>query len=174
MSPSVDVARPGSSVPVASGAPRWRWLLLIPMIAGLLGMHVLTGGDALGGHGPLPTAAHEMPADHAVEVVPGADPHAAAVRTTAIQTVAVHTAATDTAAELTAAPSGGMEHGGMAACILFLVVGGAVALVALLKLRRRERRIGVTVAGAPPANDILRRGPPGPVRPRLALCVDRN
>ena len=33
MAPSVDVARPGVSDPVTSNSPRWRWLLLVPVIA---------------------------------------------------------------------------------------------------------------------------------------------
>ena len=67
--------------------------------------------------------------------------------------------------------SGGTDHGAMAGCILFLVVGGAALI--LLQLRDRDdggttglgRVAGITVT------DLRRRGPPD--WPRLALCVIR-
>jgi hypothetical protein len=142
---------PGSGV----GRPAlWRWVLLAGVISGILGMHVFTGGD-MAGHGPLPTGTAGMDgmAEHPV--------------TAAAQAAFMSTG------WLSEVPFG-MSHDGMAACILFLVVGGAALLLALLTGRNSRLPGSAAIAGGGTGSGgVMRRGPPGPGLPRLALCVYR-
>ena len=130
-----------------------RWALLLAVIAGIFAMHVLTPGDGPG-HGSLPTAAgtHDgMTAEPMAEPV-------------------VAPAAFVTAWVSERVPTS--EHGDMAGCILFLVVGGVLLLLAALA--RRSATLGAPgpVSAWQVLFDLRRRGPP-PGRPRLALGVIR-
>jgi hypothetical protein len=124
-------------------------VLLVAVIAGVFGMHVLTAGDGPG-HGMLPVA---MAPDHH-----GAAPDAVTERTPPGPAVAPLTP--------------GVGHDDLAGCVLFLVAGGAVLLlVALARLggagdRADDRRAGGLL------RDLRRRGPPDGW-PRLALNVIR-
>lgn len=168
----------------AAGAVRWwRWALLVSVIGGVVGMHVLTGGDMISAHGPLPTAAQTSSADHSsmrgmhAHGVPGAS---AATNAPSLEDVS-STGATGTVSAVTAGTvsavhgsgGGAMSHDGMAACVLFLVVGGSALLAMLLTLRARSAGDLARRAGDASVVQVMRRGPPGPMLPRLALCVDR-
>lgn len=142
-----------------------RVTLLVAVLAGLFGMHVLTADGGNGRHGALPmigTAGHDTMTDH----------DSSPTTTRPMSTDAL--GSVPGAAVLAVDPgSGGEGHGAMAGCILFLVVGGA-ALILLLLLRYRAgsgtaglgRFVGIAVT------ILRRRGPPGRW-PRLALCVIR-
>jgi hypothetical protein len=76
-------------------------------------------------------------------------------------------------AVLTADPgSGGGDHGAMAGCILFLVVGGAALILLLLRSRDGQGATGLGRFAGIAVTDMRRRGPPGRW-PRHALCVIR-
>jgi hypothetical protein len=177
MSSGVRAATPSTSPSMfGSGVRSLRlWVLLTAVIGGILGMHVLTGGDMTAGHGPLPTAhasqlhTADAPAPAGMDGMAGRADH----RSAAAGVESVSAASAGAGGWLSDA-AGGMTHGGMAACILFLVVGGATLLLALLT-RRGSRPQGRVVmpGGGPGGGGVMRRGPPGPALPRLALCVYR-
>jgi hypothetical protein len=140
-----------------------RGLLLITVLAGIFGMHVLTADDDAGGHGALSmisTAGHGMAGGpgtattHDPRVMPA--PQMAPV----------------TIATVSADSGSGMTHGGMAACILFL--GAAALVLVLLRYRRLTRSTGPGRAALSALTGIRRRGPPVRYRPRIALCVIRT
>lgn len=121
-------------------------MLLLAVIAGVFGMHVLTAGDGPG-HGMLPTITmaghHEDPA--MVEPAP-AQPMAGPL-------------------------PAGAGHGDMAGCVLFLVIGGtALLLLALARSAGGPRDHDRRRDGRP--LDPRRRGPPDGW-PRIALGVIR-
>ena len=125
-------------------------------------MHVLTAEDSgTGGHGALPmiaTSAHDGmtgPARAATRDVP-----------------ATIDAAARGAVFLPATPGTGGDHGEMAGCILFLVIGGAALILALLRHRGAPWATGLGRLAGIALTDLRRRGPPG-AWPRLALCVIR-
>jgi hypothetical protein len=144
---------------------RWnaaRSVLLAAVLAGLFGMHVLTDEDSgTGGHGTLPmiaTSAHDDmsgPARAATRDVP-----------------ATIDAADRGAVFLPATPGTGGDHGAMAGCILFLVIGGVALILALLRHRGAPWATGLGRLVGIVLTDLRRRGPPG-AWPRLALCVIR-
>ena len=145
---------------------RWnaaRGVLLAAVLAGLFGMHVLTAEDSgTGGHGALPmiaTSAHDGgmtgPARATTQDVP-----------------ATIDAADGGAVLLPATPGTGGDHGEMAGCILFLVIGGAALILALLRHRGAPWTTGLGRLAGIALTDLPRRGPPG-AWPRLALCVIR-
>ena len=68
--------------------------------------------------------------------------------------------------------SGGVDHGAMAGCILFLVVGGAALILLLLRYRAGSGTAGLGRFVGIAVTDMRRRGPPDRW-PRLALCVIR-
>lgn len=126
-----------------------RWTLCAALLAGLLGMHVLTVGHRDEGHGTLPVPIGE----HGPMGAPSLEPAEPAAGPAAVPDV------------------GGPE--GMIVCVLFLAAGVRAAVLALL--RRRRTGAHPTVAPPPRAQAIigsLRRGPPRPT-PRVALCVIR-
>jgi len=137
-------------------------VLLAAVLAGLFGMHVLTAEDSgSGGHGLLPmivTSAHDG------MTVPD--------RVTTRDVPATIDAADSGAVFLPAAPGSGGDHGAMAGCILFLVVGGAVLILALLRHRGAPWATDLGRLAGIALIDLRRRGPPG-AWPRLALCVIR-
>jgi hypothetical protein len=140
-----------------------RGLLLIAVLAGIFGMHVLTADDGANGHGALPmtstagmTSVHEMVTTHDSEVAPAAE-----------------MTPMDAATAFFADPGSGMDHGAMAACILFLAAAAALILM-LLRYRRLTRTSGPGRAARSALTGIRRRGPPGRYRPRVALCVIRT
>ena len=110
-----------------------RLALLAAVLAGLFGMHVLTAEDGSSGHGALPMIGTSGHPDMTVPARRPADP------TPAVKD-AVGTLP-GIAAELSADPgAGGVDHGAMAGCILFLVVGGAALILLLLRLREGPGR----------------------------------
>ncbi|WP_395729872.1 DUF6153 family protein [Nakamurella sp.] len=133
-------------------SPLARWVLLLAVIAGVIGMHVLTAGDGPG-HGMLPAVT--MAAGH------HGDP--------AMAEPASHSASVE---PMVASLPPAFGHGDMAGCILFLVVGGALLLLALALARAgtgpddRDRRAAGLLL------DLRRRGPPDGW-PRIALRVLR-
>jgi hypothetical protein len=154
---------------VQRGQTAARLILLAAVLAGLFGMHVLTAEDGNSRHGALPmisaagphgltghdpTPAHTMPAMDATGVVAGGG------------TVVAPT----TSAPTDPAPGG--DHGSMAGCILFLVLGGTALILLLLHHRNTTSITRPGRLPGPVLTEIRRRGPP--VRwPRLALCVIR-
>ena len=142
-----------------------RLALLAAVLAGLFGMHVLTAEDGSSGHGALPMIGTSGHPDMTVPAHRPADP------TPAVKD-AVGTLP-GIAAELSADPgAGGVDHGAMAGCILFLVVGGAALILLLLRLRGGQWATGLGRFAGIAVSDMRRRGPPGGW-PRLALCVIR-
>ena len=73
---------------------------------------------------------------------------------------------------LPATPGTGGDHGEMAGCILFLVIGGAALILALLRNRGAPWTTGLGRLAGIALTDLPRRGPPG-ASARLALCVIR-
>lgn len=128
-------------------------------------MHVLTGGDMSGHHEPLPAVGHSLisaSSEMSHQMSPQGQPR---------QPVDV-----EASGATTATPTGagrGMVDDSMAACILFLVVGGAAAVLALLASRRRLPVDADLVRRGAPRMGVMRRGPPGRDRPRIALCISR-
>ena len=126
-----------------------RWTLFAALLAGLLGMHVLTVGHRDEGHGTLPVPIGEHEQMDAVILDP-----------------------VEPAAGPAARPDVGGPQG-MAGCILFLAAGVGAAVLALLR-----RRFTDAPPSAPPpprvgaVTGVLRRGPPRRT-PRVALCVIR-
>lgn len=128
-------------------------------------MHVLTAEDGSGGHGGLPMISASGHPDMTVPAHSPADP----------TPVVMHAIGTlpGVAAVLTADPgAGGDDHGAMAGCILFLVVGGAALILLLLRLRDGRGTTSLGQFALIAVSDMRRRGPPGRW-PRLALCVIR-
>lgn len=123
-------------------------MLLLAVIAGVFGMHALTPGDG-SGHWMLPATA--MAAGH--HDAPGSA-EAAPVG--------------PTAAPLPPA----FGHGDMAGCILFLVVGGALLLLALALAQPGAAARDLARRAAGLLLDLRRRGPPDGW-PRVALSVIR-
>ena len=137
-------------------------MLLAAVLAGLFGMHVLTAEDSgTGDHGTLP-----MIATSAHDGMTGPD------RATTQAVPATTDAAGSGAVLLPAAPGSGGDHGPMAGCILFLVIGGAALILALLRHRGAPWTTGLGRLAGVALTDLRRRGPPG-AWPRLALCVIR-
>lgn len=140
------------------GSPRWnavRWLLLAAVLAGLVGMHVLTDGDDTSVHGdlaPAPVAAAQSSAGGRAG---GGYAWSGAV--------------------VSAAPNDPIGAGhAMAQCVLFLVTVGSALLLALLGSRCPTTTRGLFAAVTAIWGELRRRGPPGPERPRIALCVTRT
>lgn len=168
-SSGVSTATPSASTS-GSGVRSLRlWVLLTAVIGGILGMHVFTGGDTTAGHRPLPTAhASQMQSAKQTDMV-GMDDH----RSNDVGDGPVNARPVEVGGWLSEVPVG-MSHDGMAACILFLVVGGAALLLALLAGRNSWSPGSAALAGGGPGGGgVMRRGPPGPGLPRLALCVYR-
>ena len=178
----VGTDRPDSPAPTAStgGWALLRWLMLTAVIAGIFGMHVLTGSEMTTGHGLLPGPAPM--AGHTAMVQTSAMPDpteqgplpVAGFTQGALSAGVVKTSAAATSVAATSAGSGqGTGHDSMGACILFLVVGGAAALLALLATRLATRFGHDAAAVASIVAGVMRRGPPGRGWPRIALCVNR-
>lgn len=151
-----------------------RWLLLTAVLAGLFGMHVLTAETSSGGHGALPhtlsssaTAGHEPAGDptgaHSAVIDPA--PVAAALAGPFMPGAAL--------ADPSPSTGHGGGHGGLGGCVLFLVIGGALVLLALLAARAVRDAGGAPAAAGTALTLLWRRGPPGGHRPRVALCVIR-
>jgi hypothetical protein len=142
-----------------------RWTLLAAVLAGLFGMHVLTAEDGSSRHGALPMISKSGHAD-----MTGPAPSPAALMPVVMDALG---SLPGIAAVLTADPgSGGVDHGEMAGCILFLAVGGAALILLLLRHRDGQRTTGLGRFAGIAVTDMRRRGPPGRW-PRLALCVIR-
>ena len=141
-----------------------RLALLAAVLAGLFGMHVLTAEDGSSGHDALPmisTSGH-----------PSMTPAHSPANPMSVVMDAVGSLP-GIAAELSADPgAGGVDHGAIAGCILFLVVGGAALVLLLLRLREGHGTTGRGRFALIALSDMRRRGPPGRW-PRLSLCVIR-
>ena len=144
-------------------------------MAGLFGMHVLTAETAAGGHGDLPhtmsassMAGHDPGVDAGLGEHSGATVPADSSATVIVQMV--HVIATGSSPWQQPAGEG---HGGLGSCVLFLVVGGALTLLALLASRAFGGDAGVAPLAGAAVSLLRRRGPPGRYRPRVALCVIR-
>ena len=131
--------------------PLDRWVLLLAVIAGVFGMHVLTAGDGPG-HGMVP-----------VPVM--TDQH------TTHDSSAIAVEAGPTTADTLASSPAPTGHGDMAGCILFLIVGGAALLLVAVAHGTNEHGDAAATARRL-LLDLRRRGPPDGW-PRLALGVIR-
>jgi hypothetical protein len=142
-----------------------RWTLLAAVLAGLFGMHVLTAEDGSSGHGGLPMISTSGHAGMTVSV-PSADPMPVVMDAVGSLPgiAAVLSADPD--------PGAGGDHGAMAGCILFLVVGGAALILLLVRLGEYQGTAGLGRSAGFAVTGMRRRGPPGRW-PRLALCVIR-
>ncbi len=141
--------------------PFGRWLLVGLVLAGIIGMHVLSEQDAGVGHGMVMTAQTMRSAHAGVYSEP--DP---------VPMLMTDQAETRTG-QVTASPAtdGGMP-GSMAMCLLFLAAGVAALALLLLRLCRTIRAAGqASVAGR--GWGYFLRGPPRAASPRIALCILR-
>lgn len=145
-------------------SPAVRWMLLAAVLTGLFGMHVLTAEDGASRHGVLQVGTMVGHDD-----VSGRSPSPAETTPEAMD--AAGTVATIGSVVTPADPGAGGHQGAMAACVLFLVVGGA-ALILLLRHRVARGMTGLGRFAGIAVTDMSRRGPPGRW-PRLALCVIR-
>ena len=152
------------------GSPAWtavRWTLLAAVLAGLFGMHVLTDGDTASGHGdlaPVGAAGQSSSSNLVMTGMPRASDSDPAVNTSSVPVISA----------VWAAPTVPMGAGhGMAQCVLFLVAVGSALLLALLASRWPAPTGGLLAAVTTIWGELRRRGPPGPERRRIALCVTR-
>lgn len=142
-----------------------RWALLSAVLAGLFGMHVLTAEVGSSRHGALPMISTTGHADMTEPAPPPAAPVPVVMDALG--------GLPGIGAVLRADPgSGGVDHGAMAGCILFLVVVGGALILLLLRYRDDPGTIGPGRVAGIAVTDIRRRGPPGRW-PRLALGVIR-
>ena len=158
------------------GSPAWtavRWTLLAAVLAGLFGMHVLTDGDSPSGHGdlaPVGAAGQSSSSNLVMTGMPRDLP-------TASDSVPASNASSPSVAVISAvsaAPTVPMGAGhGMSPCVLFLVAVGSAVLLALLASRWPATTCGLLAAVTAIWGELRRRGPPGPERRRIALCVTR-
>lgn len=144
-----------------------RWLLIGWVLTGVVAMHVLAHHDPGGGHGMLmdPHAATASSKYPALMSMVGQDHHPAGDPAAAAAVVMAPVAAGEPA------PSGSDMGGAMAGCILFLTA--AVASVVVLLLLASSRNSEGSSSFRSTSRQILLRGPPGPRRPRISLCVLR-
>jgi len=152
------------------GSPAWtavRWTLLAAVLAGLFVMHVLSDGDDASGHGDLaPVVAGQSSS--------GTDVMTGMPRDLPIAFDSGSTSNTSSVAVISAAPTVPMGAGhGMAQCVLFLIAVGSALLLALLASRWPATTGGLLAAVTTIWGELRRRGPPGPERRRIALCVTR-
>ena len=156
------------------GSPAWtavRWTLLAAVLAGLFGMHVLTDGDNASGHGDLAPVGAAARSSSSSDVMTGMprDPPTASDSDSAMTTSSVAVISA-----VSAAPTVPMGAGHtMAQCVLFLVTVGSALLLALLASRWPAPTGGLLAAVTAIWGELRRRGPPGPERRRIALCVTR-
>ncbi len=148
-----------------------RWVLIVSVLFGVFGMHVL--------------GSHDMPAADSSMLATGQGSHAGS-RAAALTVEpgmpaamngphgAHHVAAITVPAGHrlleSAGPAGGMAHSSMG-CILFLVGGAGLVLLALMLARHPDSRDGSARSG--PLRDDRGRDPPAPGQPRFSLCVLR-
>jgi hypothetical protein len=143
-------------------------MLLAAVLAGLFGMHVLTSEHGTSRHSMLPMgkiAGHDVSGGH---IAPSVD-------SVPIEITGAMPGSTPVGVDVQAmpvTPGPGVQHGAMAGCILFLVVGGAALLLALLRHLHGAGSPGIGRLDGTAVTDVRRRGPPGQW-PRLALCVIR-
>ena len=152
------------------GSPAWtavRWTLLAAVLAGLFGMHVLTDGDNASGHGdlaPVRAAAQSSSSTDVMTSMPRDLPTASDSGSTS------NTSSVAVISAVWAAPTVPMGAGhAMSQCVLFLVAVGS----ALLASRWPATTCGLLAAVTAIWGELRRRGPPGPERRRIALCVTR-
>jgi hypothetical protein len=155
------------------GSPAWtavRWTLLAAVLAGLFGMHVLSDGDDASGHGDLaPVVAGQS--SSSTDVMTGMPRD---LPTAFDSDSAVNTSSVAVVSAVWAAPTVPMGGGhGMAQCVLFMVAVGSALLLALLASRWPATTGGLLAAVTTIWGELRRRGPPGPERRRIALCVTR-
>ena len=153
------------------GSPAWtavRWTLLAAVLAGLFVMHVLSDGDDASGHGDLAPAGAAAQSSSSNLVMTGMPRN---LPTAFDSGSALNTSSV---AVVSAAPTVPMGAGhGMAQCVLFLIAVGSALLLALLASRWPATTGGLLAAVTTIWGELRRRGPPGPERRRIALCVTR-
>lgn len=127
------------------GSSSWaaRWLLIGILVAGVIGMHVLSQHDSAGGHRLV------------IDAVTADSPRS------------IYPAAAQQVSDSAAPSLPGGVSGLTAACILALVVVGGLVLLFLGQARRDRDAAGRFVF------DVIGRGPPVPGPSRLSLCVLR-
>lgn len=142
-----------------------RVALLVAVLFGLFGMHVLTAGHGDAGHGALPVpsapahgSAHQLPT--------GRDPSMAGPEMGT-------TSGDDQSrpATVSVTVGGGADHDavGLVACVLFLTAGVALVALALIGIGRRP---GTVTGLSAVLTWLVRRGPPERP-PQSRLCVMR-
>lgn len=143
--------------------PRWpaaRWLLIGMVLSGLVAMHILSQHQAAGGHGMF--IGHPQPAS-------GVSGHQHQDEPTNGMPLTV---SADHGAALAAPAWPAGSVGSMAACVLFLIVGGG----AVLSTRSATGRARTPVDDGRLSSgrlDLAPRGPPEGAPPRISLCVLR-
>lgn len=150
-----------------------RWLLIVSVLAGVFGMHVLGSHDMTAAGGLMLATgqgSHAGSRAAALTVEPGMPtvmngPHGAH------HVVATKDPAGRRPVVESAGPAGGMAHSLMVGCILFLVGGAGLVLLTLMLARHPDGRGGSARSGS--LRDDRGRGPPAPGRPRFSLCVLR-
>lgn len=156
---SVSMPRP---VPRQLAGVSGRWLLVGLVMAGIVGMHVLSAPDSGEGHGMVMTA-QRTELGHT-------DGHGA---TSAAPMLMSDAAAGEAIGATSVAAAGGNGmSGSMAMCLLFLGAAAAALAVLMLRMRRKARPAGHSCPAASGWGPFLR-GPPGADPPRIALCVLR-
>jgi hypothetical protein len=149
-------------VPRQLAAVSARWLMVGLVIAGIVGMHVLSVQDPGEGHGMVMTP-QSMESDWA-------DGHGDLSAGPMVMSGA-GAPGQATVAPSVAAGGNGMS-GSMVMCLLFLGAGAAALALLVLHMRRADgpvRHPSRTGRGW----GCLLRGPPGADPPRIALCVLR-
>ena len=143
-----------------AGSAMLRWLLVSLVLTGVIAMHVLSQHDAAGGHhGSMLGDSASMTA-----VSDSHDGHSAVDAAIAVP------AGAGVPTVMPAVPSGGDLS--MAACILFMVIGAAALVLALLAALRRRLKPFAAQGSASLVTSIPR-GPPHIGPPRISLCVVR-
>jgi len=147
---------------------RWlatRWVLVGTVLSGVIAMHVLGAHEAGGGHGMV-IEGQQLAAGASVSEPGGT----MTMSMPAAESTPAAAAELSAVVLMPAMPGGSM--GAMATCVLFLVVGAATVLLALLasgsartSISRQRWCAGLL--------DLSPRGPPGSGLPRISLCVLR-
>jgi hypothetical protein len=146
---------------------RWlaaRWVLVGAVLSGVFAMHVLSAHQAGGGHGMVLDGQQLATGTSVTEHGGTMTMSMPAAKSTPAE------AEFGAGVLMPTMPGGSM--GSMATCILFLVVGAATVLLALLT-SGSARTSMLTQRLFAGLLDLSPRGPPGSGPPRISLCVLR-
>ncbi|WP_146099383.1 hypothetical protein [Kineococcus xinjiangensis] len=142
-----------------------RPLLLVVVVAGLLGMHVLAGGHGSAEHGSGLRVTATASASH---------PHAAAQHGTTSPLAAPSGAPVPLEHVVAGGQDADDAPPGTVECFLFLAAAGLALLAALRRVALRPAAFVLVVPGSVWRPSLRHRGPPPWAWPRFALCVLRT